>query len=351
MENFSFNLKWHRILKRFSDNIRHNVMDALMEYIESGKAPELKTAEAIAFEFIKTEIEENAQTASPAPQPESPAAPEPSKETENPTDTLPDLDETIANVPALVEYFSNRERNHCAEYTERTFRLDHELHKEIAVKAACILARKEGIPLEQCRNLIQLDSELLNICYPVFDGLRPGINYGEGAIITREEYARFMESQQGSNSNAKGTQPADSSKKEAPCVSAAPAKCDDDDKRYSRQEQDNIIRTVPALKKYFSGEDPRCCAAKYSDLLKLDPELHKELAIKVMFERTKKEHAPIRKYVNHKILAEDLFNLCSPVAEVLRPDHGYGHSKPITRAEWMVYMRDKKKRMQCKEET
>lgn len=70
MENINFRLKWYRILKKFPATIRHNVMDAVMEFLDSGTIPvNLDTPEAIAFEFIKAEIEED--QAPLAPQSES----------------------------------------------------------------------------------------------------------------------------------------------------------------------------------------------------------------------------------------------------------------------------------------
>ncbi len=68
MENINFKLKWYRILKKFPATIRHNVMDAIMEFLDSGTIPvNLDIPEAIAFEFIKAEIEEDQAT----PKPES----------------------------------------------------------------------------------------------------------------------------------------------------------------------------------------------------------------------------------------------------------------------------------------
>lgn len=344
MENFSFNLKWHRILKRFSDNIRHNVMDALMEYMESGKTPELKTAEAIAFEFIKTEIEDTAQNPLPVPQPDSSELPEPKEQiTTHSSEPLQNFDEIIANVPVLKDYFSNREENHCAAYNERTFRLATDLHKEIAVKAAHELSVKEGIPMEQCKNLVTFDSEILNICYTIFDALRPGFQYGNGAIITKEEYVRFIESQKQNGDSAGSSKPENSSADNRQGIAVNTGQCPDSKEEYNTEKYADLIRIVPALRTYFSGEDPNCCASIHSDILRLEPELHRELAVKVMFERAKKDKTPIREYANHMILAADLYDLCSPALDALRPDHQYEYSAPITRHEWMTYMEDKKK--------
>lgn len=344
MENFSFNLKWHRILKRFSDNIRHNVMDALMDYIESGKTPELKTAEAIAFEFIKTEIEETAPNALHAPQTDSPETSEPKEDaTPLPSEPPQNLDEIIANVPVLKEYFSNRDQNHCAAYNGRTFRLELELHKEIAVKAARELARKEGIAMEQCKNLVKFDSEILTTCYDVYDALRPGFQYGNGAIITKEEYVRFMESQESDKTGMEKTCRANTPEPGTTAIADTSRKRADAKEKHSSGQVADLIRIVPALRTYFSGDDPDCCASADNNLLRLSPDLHKELAVKVMYERAKKDRTPIREYANHRILAADLDDLCSPVLKALRPNHEYEFSDPITRAEWMAYMEDKKK--------
>lgn len=222
MQQFSFNLKWYLILKKSSDKIRHNVMDALMEYMVSGKAPELKTAEAIAFEFIKTEIEERALQSLPTPQPE------PAEEASSASGEPQDLDG--------------------------------------------------------------------------------------------------------------GYEREDSSNNDCGCVSETAEKHPDREDDYDHEKTYNLIRIVPALNTYFSGKDPDCCSSYYSDLLRLELELHKELAVKVMYERANKEKTPIREYVNHRILASDLYDRCEPVVKALRPDYQYEFSEPITRKEWMAYM-------------
>ncbi len=76
MENINFKLKWYRILKKFPATIRHNVMDAIMEFLDSGAIPvNLDIPEAIAFEFIKAEIEEHQAT--PKPESDNAAAAQP----------------------------------------------------------------------------------------------------------------------------------------------------------------------------------------------------------------------------------------------------------------------------------
>lgn len=58
MKNFTFALKWHEILKSYSEEIRKEVYFAAIEYAATGKIPEIQPLARMAFDFIKYEIDE-----------------------------------------------------------------------------------------------------------------------------------------------------------------------------------------------------------------------------------------------------------------------------------------------------
>ena len=61
MKNFSFALKWHEILKSYSDDIRREVYFAVIEYAATGQVIEMQPLARMAFDFIRYEIDEKAQ--------------------------------------------------------------------------------------------------------------------------------------------------------------------------------------------------------------------------------------------------------------------------------------------------
>lgn len=61
MDSFCFKLSWYNILKKFPDKVRHNVLDSIMEYVQSGTIPTLDESSSIAFYFIKSDIDEQIQ--------------------------------------------------------------------------------------------------------------------------------------------------------------------------------------------------------------------------------------------------------------------------------------------------
>ena len=53
-------MKWHEILKPYSDDIRREVYDAIIEYIATGTVIEMQPLARMAFDFIRYEIDEKA---------------------------------------------------------------------------------------------------------------------------------------------------------------------------------------------------------------------------------------------------------------------------------------------------
>lgn len=56
-DTFVFHTKWKKILEKYSDKIRLEVFDAIVDYAESGKTKELGPLAEMAFSFIKYEID------------------------------------------------------------------------------------------------------------------------------------------------------------------------------------------------------------------------------------------------------------------------------------------------------
>ncbi|MDE6652551.1 MAG: hypothetical protein K2K08_09160 [Paramuribaculum sp.] len=61
MKNFSFAMKWHEILKPYSDDIRREVYDAVIEYAASGQIIDMQPLARMAFDFIRYEIDDKAR--------------------------------------------------------------------------------------------------------------------------------------------------------------------------------------------------------------------------------------------------------------------------------------------------
>ncbi len=61
MKNFTFAMKWHEILKPYSEDIRREVYDAVIEYAASGNVIEMQPLARMAFDFIRYEIDEKAR--------------------------------------------------------------------------------------------------------------------------------------------------------------------------------------------------------------------------------------------------------------------------------------------------
>lgn len=61
MKNFAFAMKWHEILKPYSDDIRREVYDAVIEYVASGQIIEMQPLARMAFDFIRYEIDDKAR--------------------------------------------------------------------------------------------------------------------------------------------------------------------------------------------------------------------------------------------------------------------------------------------------
>ena len=53
-------MKWHEILKPYSDDIRREVYDAIIEYVATGTVIEMQPLARMAFDFIRYEIDEKA---------------------------------------------------------------------------------------------------------------------------------------------------------------------------------------------------------------------------------------------------------------------------------------------------
>lgn len=61
MKNFTFSLKWHKILQSYSTEIRREVLDAVIEYAATGNIIEMQPLSRMAFDFIRYEIDEKAR--------------------------------------------------------------------------------------------------------------------------------------------------------------------------------------------------------------------------------------------------------------------------------------------------
>ena len=46
-------MKWHEILKPYSDDIRREVYDAIIEYVATGTVIEMQPLARMAFDFIR----------------------------------------------------------------------------------------------------------------------------------------------------------------------------------------------------------------------------------------------------------------------------------------------------------
>ncbi|MDE6049704.1 MAG: hypothetical protein K2G09_08460 [Paramuribaculum sp.] len=53
-------MKWHEILKSYSDEIRREVYDAVIEYVASGNVIEMQPLSRMAFDFIRYDIDDRA---------------------------------------------------------------------------------------------------------------------------------------------------------------------------------------------------------------------------------------------------------------------------------------------------
>lgn len=58
-KQFLFNLEWVEVLMGYPKEVRYEVYDAIMRYVQSGEIPELKPTAKMAFSFIKKEIDYN----------------------------------------------------------------------------------------------------------------------------------------------------------------------------------------------------------------------------------------------------------------------------------------------------
>lgn len=56
-DTFIFKQQWHRVLRQFSPRVRCEVFDAVMQYCADGTVGKLSTAAAVAFAFIREEID------------------------------------------------------------------------------------------------------------------------------------------------------------------------------------------------------------------------------------------------------------------------------------------------------
>ncbi|MDE6264618.1 MAG: hypothetical protein K2M11_05670 [Paramuribaculum sp.] len=61
MKNFTFSLKWHKILQSYSTEIRREVLDAVIEYAATGNIIDMQPLSRMAFDFIRYEIDEKAR--------------------------------------------------------------------------------------------------------------------------------------------------------------------------------------------------------------------------------------------------------------------------------------------------
>ena len=76
-DTFIFKQQWHRVLRQFSPRVRCEVFDAVMQYCADGTVGKLSTAAAVAFAFIREEID-----ATPSSQ-SSPSVSEPSQSSQS----------------------------------------------------------------------------------------------------------------------------------------------------------------------------------------------------------------------------------------------------------------------------
>lgn len=60
-KSFVFNLEWFEVLKEHPAEVRLEVYEAIMRYASSGTLPDLKPLAAMAFSFIKKEMDYNRQ--------------------------------------------------------------------------------------------------------------------------------------------------------------------------------------------------------------------------------------------------------------------------------------------------
>lgn len=58
-KQFLFNLEWVEVLMGYPKEVRYEVYDAIMRYVQSGEISELKPTAKMAFSFIKKEIDYN----------------------------------------------------------------------------------------------------------------------------------------------------------------------------------------------------------------------------------------------------------------------------------------------------
>ena len=58
-KTFIFNTQWAEILSAYTPEFRHAIYDAIIEYAITGDVPALSPMEAMAFEFIKKEMDYN----------------------------------------------------------------------------------------------------------------------------------------------------------------------------------------------------------------------------------------------------------------------------------------------------
>ena len=56
-ESFIFYLRWKRVLEKYDPEVRHEVFDAILEYVETRTVPELKPLAAMAFSFIQYDLD------------------------------------------------------------------------------------------------------------------------------------------------------------------------------------------------------------------------------------------------------------------------------------------------------
>lgn len=58
-KTFVFNLEWHEILENFEPQVRHEVYDAVIKYVNDGTVVQLSPVAKMAFCFIKRELDFN----------------------------------------------------------------------------------------------------------------------------------------------------------------------------------------------------------------------------------------------------------------------------------------------------
>ena len=57
--SFLFNIEWVEVLDGYPKEVRHEVLDGVLEYMRSGKIIEMKPLAKMAFSFIKRELDYN----------------------------------------------------------------------------------------------------------------------------------------------------------------------------------------------------------------------------------------------------------------------------------------------------